>query len=139
MVTLTGDLREELPVLFLRLRESVVKRRQRTLVELRFGAERAALASPTSSLPVRPGEAHVRRRRRSRRAARRLPKACARHRAPSSTEARALLGDDGEGVVFVVGRPNVAEAAAVIERAIRIARRALPRRHVPRRRCAGPT
>ncbi len=34
-------------------------------------------------------------------------------------EARALLGESGNGVVFVVGRPNMAEGAAVIESAVR--------------------
>ncbi len=57
VVTLTGDLREELPILFLRLRESAV-RYQRTIVELAFGA--SALRSVADvSLPVRPGEAHL--------------------------------------------------------------------------------
>ncbi len=57
VVTLTGDLREELPILFLRLRESAV-RYQRSIVELAFGA--SALRSVAAvSLPVRPGEAHL--------------------------------------------------------------------------------
>jgi NADH-quinone oxidoreductase subunit G len=34
-------------------------------------------------------------------------------------EARRLIGETGEGVVFVVGRPNIAESAMVIESAIR--------------------
>jgi NADH-quinone oxidoreductase subunit G len=35
-------------------------------------------------------------------------------------ETRRLLGESGEGVVFVVGRPNFAESAGVIEAAIRL-------------------
>jgi NADH-quinone oxidoreductase subunit G len=114
VVTLAGDLREELPVLFLRLRENFIKR-QNTLIELAFG--HSALRTLASVvLPVRPGEAH------------RVAEALSRGDGPAPTgsqvtehalsEARRLLGD-GEGVVFVVGRPNMAEDPAVIESAIR--------------------
>jgi NADH-quinone oxidoreductase subunit G len=114
VVTLTGDLREELPILFLRLRESAVRYR-RTIVELAFGS--SSLRSVASiSLPVRPGEAHL--------VARALT-----HDGPMPLglafgegeirEARRLIGESGEGVVFVVGRPNVAESAAVLETALR--------------------
>ena len=115
VVTLTGDLREELPVLFLRLRESAVKHGN-SLVELAFGAS-ALSAVAKVSLPVRPGEAHV--------VAQALgqsgggvPQGVA-FGEDDLLEARRLIGDTGEGVVFVVGRPNAAEGAAVIESAVR--------------------
>ncbi len=54
VVTITGDLREELPVLFLRLRENFTKRHN-ALIELTSGT--SALRSLAAvSLPVRPGE-----------------------------------------------------------------------------------
>ena len=113
VVTLTGDLREELPILFLRLRESAV-RYQRTIVELAFGA--SALRSVADvSLPVRPGEAHL------------VAQALVDGVLPQGgvltqgelDRARDLIGD-GEGVVFVVGRPNIAESAEVMERAVEV-------------------
>jgi len=113
VVTLTGDLREELPILFLRLREGVIKGRG-ALVEFSFGAS-ALRALATVSLATRPGEAH--------RVAQALATAQVVHDLAASdtalAEARALLGDTGDGVVFVVGRPNVSEAAAVMECAVR--------------------
>ena len=41
-------------------------------------------------------------------------------------EARALLGENGDGVVFIVGRPNIAEAPAVMETAIRTSAERFP-------------
>jgi NADH-quinone oxidoreductase subunit G len=114
VVTLSGDLREELPVLFLRLRENFIKRHH-DLIEFAFG-QSALRPLASVALPVRPGEAHL------------VAEALSRADGPVPKgsqiserelgEARRLLGD-GEGVVFVVGRPNVAEDPAVIERAIR--------------------
>jgi len=115
VVTLTGDLREELPILFLRLRESAV-RRHNSIVELAFGS--SALTSVAAvSLPVRAGEAHV--------VAQALGQSGggvphgAAFAEDELLEARRLIGETGDGVVFVVGRPNVAEGAAVIETAVR--------------------
>jgi len=112
-VTLTGDLREELPVLFLRLRESAVQKGN-AIVELAFGAG-ALRAVARVSLPVRPGEAHL------------VAQAIVSGALPQGVvfseadlaEVRALIGEIGEGVVFVVGRPNLAESARVMECAIR--------------------
>jgi NADH-quinone oxidoreductase subunit G len=116
VVTLSGDLREELPILFLRLRENFIKRHN-ALVEFAF-ASSGLHSLATVSMPVRPGEAHL------------VAEALARSdgtmlKGSNVTEddlkeTRRLLGDSGEGVVFIVGRPNVAEDAGVIERAIRI-------------------
>ena len=111
VVTLTGDLREELPVLFLRLRENVVRRRN-YLVELAT-APSGLHALATHSVAVRPGEAHV------------VAKTLVDGVVPvgSSWSAdkvaalRALL-EDGTGVVFVVGRPNAAESSTFVEQAL---------------------
>jgi NADH-quinone oxidoreductase subunit G len=114
VVTLTGDLREELPILFLRLRQSIVRHGQ-SLVEFAFGPS-ALRSIARVSLTVRPGEAHL--------AARALADATD---APAGVvfdnaqldEVRRLIGDTGEGVVVVVGRPNLAEDPRVLENAIR--------------------
>ncbi len=116
IVTLGGDLRQELPVLFLRLRESLVKGTSK-LVAIREGEN--PFAELTSvELNVRPGEVA------------RLASALADEHVALGVdalnsefelaEARALLGGDGAGVVFVVGRANLAESPAVTERALRI-------------------
>jgi NADH-quinone oxidoreductase subunit G len=122
VVTLTGDLREELPILFLRLRESAV-RYHRSIVELAFGA--SALRSVARvSLPVRPGEAHLVAQTLGERGA--VPQGLA---VPENdlNEARQLLGESGDGVVFVVGRANIAEDAQVIENAIRLLAQRYPK------------
>jgi NADH-quinone oxidoreductase subunit G len=114
VVTLTGDLQEELPVLFLRLRESFTKKNN-SLVELISGS--SALSNVAKvSLQIRPGEAHV--------VARALGSIDSTPNGLLVTEeqlsdARRLIGDTGEGVVFVVGRANFAERPEVIESAIR--------------------
>ncbi len=121
VVLLSGDLREELPVLFLRLRESVVKA-QTNIVELATGSN-SLRSLARVSLPTRPGEAHL--------VARALSVKDNSYATLSThpngagfseadlNEARRLIGDTGEGVVFVVGRPNGAESASIVEYAIR--------------------
>ncbi|HWD96027.1 MAG TPA: NADH-quinone oxidoreductase subunit NuoG [Acidimicrobiales bacterium] len=115
VMTLTGDLREELPVLFLRLRENFVQRHN-NLIEFSFGPSGLRPVAAVT-MPVRPGEAHV--------VAKALTTNDARVAKESTVtdaqldEARALLGESGEGVVFIVGRPNFAESAVVMETAIR--------------------
>ena len=121
VITLTGDLREELPVLFLRLRESAV-RYHRSIIQLVFGSNSLRSVARVS-LPVRPGEAH-------------LVAQALTHRGTVSKDvvinesdlavARGLIGETGEGVVVVVGRPNVAESAQVIEMALRHLAEQLP-------------
>jgi len=115
VMTLTGDLREELPVLYLRLRESATRRRN-DIIDVAFGSN-ALRTVARLSLAVRPGEA-----------ATVVQAICARDGGvPQGVvvtedelrEARTLLGETGDGVVFVVGRANAAEDAAVIETAIR--------------------
>ena len=115
IITLTGDLREELPVLFLRLRESAV-RYHRAIVELAFGS--SALRSVARvSLPVRPGEAHLVAKALTQKDGV-VPKGVVINESDLA-EARQLIGATGEGVVVVVGRPNIAESAQVIEAALR--------------------
>jgi NADH-quinone oxidoreductase subunit G len=115
VVTISADLREELPVLFLRLRENIVQR-DAALVE--FASGPSGLRSLARVvLAVRPGETHV--------VANALCDADG-HVANGShvsdfdlEAARQLLGTSGEGVVFVLGRPNLAEPASVVEAAAR--------------------
>jgi NADH-quinone oxidoreductase subunit G len=120
LLTLTGDLREELPVLYLRLRRNLA-RGAAALVELSSGPSRLRDLARVS-LPTRPGEAHL--------VADSLATG-ALHRdlavsAESLAEARELLGA-GEGVVIVLGRPNLAEDASVVEAAARRLAEALPK------------
>ena len=120
VVTLTGDLREELPVLYLRLRESVVKGTSK-LIEIASGSS-AWRHDATVTLPVRPGESAA------------LAGALAGGPLgvdslvdeQTLAEARHLIAD-GEGVVFVVGRPNLAESAAVTESAVRTLATSFPK------------
>jgi NADH-quinone oxidoreductase subunit G len=114
VVTLTGDLREELPILFLRLRESAV-RYHHSIVEFSFG--QSALRSVAQvSLAVRPGEAHLVAGALGAIGAVPQGLVCAQG---ELDEARRLVGETGAGVVFVVGRANLAESAGVMELAIR--------------------
>jgi len=130
LMTLAGDLREELPVLFLRLRAAVAG--ATTLIEL-SPAPTALTPLATATLPLRPGEAPV--------VARALVgddaavTALGTH--PEGTAlpdgalaaARAALADhpDGEGVVIVVGRASYAESGEVTAEAARVLARALPK------------
>jgi len=122
LVTLAGDLREELPVLFLRLRAGLVKGTTK-LVE--FAAGPSGLRSLASVvLPVRPGEVAL------------VAEALGNDHASapldssvsdqSLASARALLGD-GDGVVVVVGRANLAEDPRYVEAAVHTLARAYPK------------
>ncbi len=111
ILTMTGDLRQELPVLFLRLRAAALK--SSALIEFAFGT--SALRSVARvALPVRPGEAHLV----AGALAGDAPSGELAASAEAIASARELLGD-GEGVVIVAGRPNLAEDASVIETALR--------------------
>ena len=119
VMTITGDLREELPVLFLRLRENFA-RRHHTLIEVAAGPS-ALRPLAAHVLPVRPGEVAG------------LARALAGGHLPIGSlvsedqlsEVRALLGD-GTGVVLVVGRANVAEDQRFVEDALVTLAAALP-------------
>lgn len=120
VLTLTGDLREELPVLFLRLRESFV-RHQRTLIELSSGPS-ALRSLAAHSLPVRPGETPA------------IARALVSGDLPLGTlvadaefaQVRDTLGE-GEGVVIVVGRANLAEDQRLVDEAVQVLAQGLPR------------
>ena len=130
LITLAGDLREELPVLFLRLREAVLG--STTLIELAV-APTALTPLAAASLALRPGEAPQ--------VARAL---CGDAAAVTSLEshpegsavdsdvlatARDVLAThaDGDGVVIVLGRPSYAESGDVVAEAARVLAQALPK------------
>jgi NADH-quinone oxidoreductase subunit G len=130
IITLCGDLREELPVLFLRLREALVG--GTTLVEL-TPVPTSLTGLATASLPYRPGDAPA--------MAQALcgddsaKEALATHPEGSSVvdgalaSARAALAahTDGDGVVIVLGRPSYAESGELVAEAARVLARALPK------------
>jgi NADH-quinone oxidoreductase subunit G len=130
LITLAGDLREELPVLFLRLREAVMG--QSTLIEL-SAAPTALTRLAAASLPLRPGEAPL--------VARALCGDAAAVTALESHPEGSALPDgtlatardvlathpDGEGVVIVLGRPSYAESGEVVAEAARALATALPK------------
>jgi NADH-quinone oxidoreductase subunit G len=130
LITLAGDLREELPVLFLRLREAVMG--ATTLIEL-AAAPTALTSLAAASLALRPGEAPL--------VARALcgdadaVTALETHPEGSAgpddilTTARDVLAahPDGEGVVVVFGRPSYAESGDVAAEAARVLAHALPK------------
>ncbi|HMK62300.1 MAG TPA: NADH-quinone oxidoreductase subunit NuoG [Acidimicrobiales bacterium] len=111
VVTLCGDLREELPVLYLRLRGALDAGAIR-LVELSLRP--SALASQASaSLPYRPGElgalveAVVG-------GAEQPPDGVGAGAWAAARQALSAAGADGDGVVVVLGRPSVAEHAGLV-------------------------
>ena len=118
MIVLAGDLREELPVLFLRLRSAVVDG-DLSVVEL---APRATSLTPyaAASLRYAPGEATD------------LVRALVDAAAPGPAtvggdelaEARRLAG--AGNVVVIVGRPSLAEDGALVAEAVEALAAALP-------------
>ena len=131
VVLLAGDVREELPVLFLRLRDSVTNGHTKLL---EISPVRTSLSAYAAvSLRVRPGDSPA------------VAASVVREGAPSlfahpegptfSAEdlaaARALLaapegGRPGDGVVVVLGRPSLAEGAQVTAAAAAALAEALP-------------
>ena len=117
VLTLTGDLREELPVLFLRLRMATDDG-STTIVELSPVAG-ALTPSAVASVGYRPGAAPAL-----------IDALAAGADAPEGTDpgawSRALhtlaaAGDGGEGVVVVLGRPSLAEHQGLVaEAALRL-------------------
>jgi NADH-quinone oxidoreductase subunit G len=130
VITLAGDLREEVPVLFLRLREAVMS--GHALIEI-TPAPTALSALASARLPIRPGDAPL--------VAKALtgddnaittlathPEGAALP--PDALEAaRAALAQhaDGDGVVIVLGRPSYAESGEIVAEAARLLATALPR------------
>jgi NADH-quinone oxidoreductase subunit G len=117
IVTITDDLRQSLPVLFLRLRSGA---RQGTLVQFVTGPD--ALSDVAHHLvSVRPGEVgSVVQGVLAGRGVTGTPLGDTQ-----ATTLRELLGE-GEGVVVVVGRANVAEDPRLVEEAVRDLHRGLP-------------
>jgi NADH-quinone oxidoreductase subunit G len=136
LITLAGDLREELPVLFLRLREAVIAANAgataTTLIEL-AASPTALTPLATASLAIRPGDAPV--------VARALcgddaaVTAMEAHPEGSSVSSATMLAArqavgaqaDGEGIVIVLGRPSYAESGDVVAEAARVLAQALPK------------
>ena len=136
VVLLTGDVREELPVLFLRLREAAVDGGV-SLVEL-TSKPTALTPYAAVSLTTRPGDAPE--------LARALTGSVAGGgSAPAPADGPAWSSDDldrvrqllgtpeaagegaaGEGVVVVLGRPSLAEHESVVADAARVLATALP-------------
>jgi NADH-quinone oxidoreductase subunit G len=130
VVLLTGDIREELPVLFLRLRQAALAGTT-SLIEL-APASTSLTRYAAASLPLRPGDAPA--------VVSALVGESDQAAGPTHPEgpawpaealqgARALLsgaGDGGAGVVVLLGRPSLAEDAAVVAAAARILADALP-------------
>ena len=131
LLTLAGDLREELPVLFLRLREAVVGGGTQ-LVEI-APASTALTALASVSLRIRPGDAPLMARAVTGDAAASTALGAHPEGAAVTTDqletARGLLGarPDGEGVVIVAGRPSYAESGDVAAEAVRALAAALPK------------
>jgi len=128
VLVLAGDLEAELPVLFLRLRKAA-RTKQVQLVELSSTPTRLSSVAH-AAIRVRPGDAPevVAALLGDAAAAGRLaahPEGAAADEARFEA-ARQALPDRGHGLVVVIGRPNVAESALVIEDAIRRLARALP-------------
>ncbi len=132
LVTLCGDLREELPVLFLRLREAVVQHghgahRDRTDPVCARPAGEGAPVRPSRRCAARGQGAHGRRRRRWARSGTHHEGAALDRAALDA--ARALLAEHpgGDGVVIVAGRASYAESGEVTAEALRTLAAALPK------------
>jgi len=130
VVVLAGDLREELPVLFLRLRGAA----ERGLPLVELTARPTALTPYATSLTVLPGEELA--------AAAALASgsvpgggtgsAAGTAAAGWQAAQRALsgVGDEGEGLVVVVGRPSLATGGDVVAAAVATLARRWPKARV---------
>jgi len=128
VLLLTGDVREELPVLYLRLRQAVLEGDTRLLELTPRPTSLSRYATVT--LPTRPGDAPL------------LARALAGDADAAGflqghpegpawsvgdlSRAQGMLGDDRE-VVVVLGRPSLAEQGEVVAEAARVLAAALPR------------
>ncbi len=132
IVTLAGDLREELPILFLRLRESVVFGTT-ALIEV-SPAPTALSEFAAASLRIRPGDAPAMARALTGDDGASGAGGLGSHHEGSAlaagalSEARRLLAQHpgGHGVVVVAGRPSYAESGEIAADALRILATALP-------------
>ncbi|MHB8593549.1 MAG: NADH-quinone oxidoreductase subunit NuoG [Acidimicrobiales bacterium] len=122
VVTLAGDLREELPVLYLRLRGALVQGDTK-LVEVTT-RQTALTPYASASLAYRPGEPTA------------VLRALAGGDSPpesvdseawrAATEALGAASDNGAGIVVVLGRPSLAEHQGVVAEAADVLARAWP-------------
>jgi NADH-quinone oxidoreductase subunit G len=131
LLTVCGDLREELPVLFLRLREAVVKHGTK-LIEI--GPTSTALSPLAAAvLAARPGDAPLVARALTGDAS--AATALGSHHQGAAVDvaaldrARQLVAEhsDGDGVVIVAGRGSYAESGEVTAEALRALAAALPK------------
>jgi NADH-quinone oxidoreductase subunit G len=130
LLTLTGDLREELPVLFLRLREAALGD-DTQLIEI-APTPTALTPLAASTLRTRPGDAPL--LARALRGDKTAVSALGSHHEGSALASgaldaarRVLAGHPGgEGVVIVAGRPSYAESGEVTAEALRVLAAALP-------------
>ena len=131
LLTLAGDLREELPVLFLRLREAV-RAGGTQLIEI-APTPTALSALAAATLRIRPGDAPLMARALTGDAAAASALGAHPEGAAMSPDAlaaaRALMAahPDGQGVVIVAGRPSYAESGEVAAEAVRALAAALPK------------
>jgi len=125
VVVLSGDLREELPVLFLRLRGAVVDSGV-PLVELTSGST-SLTPYAAASVRYRPGEAAA--------TARALAGGTSSSPAPGGDPelrkaiealSRVAGAQSGEGVVVVIGRPSLAEHGSLVAEAAAVLAEAWP-------------
>ena len=146
LITLAGDLREELPVLFLRLREAVI------------GSTELDRADAGPDRPEPPGHRHLAHpaRRGAAGGPRPVRRRRGRDRLASHPQGPAIADDvlaaarasvaarpDGEGIVMVVGRPSYAESGEVVAEAAarpggRPAQGDVPAGPAPGQRLRGP-
>ena len=134
VVVLAGDVREELPVLYLRLRRAALDG-PGALVELAPGAT-SLTPYAAASLLVRPGDAPLLVRAltgddSAAAALRSHPEGPAADdgalaRARELLAPRGPAGEGGAGVVVVLGRPSMAEHEGVVAEAARVLAEALP-------------
>ena len=112
VLVLSGDIREELPVLFLRLRSAALDAGV-PVVEL--AASPSSLGSFATSMTYRPGEAST--VVRALLEAGDVPDGVPADAWDRATRALAGAGEDGDGLVVVLGRPSLAEHGDIVAEA----------------------
>ena len=121
VVVVSGDVRDELPVLFLRLRQAVVDGGTR-LVEL--GSVPGSLGTLDVAVGHRAGDAPAVARALAARGA--CPAGVDPVQWGEALSALSVAGEDGAGVVVLVGRPSLAEHSSVAAATARVLAGAWP-------------
>ncbi len=129
VVSLTGDVREELPVLYLRLRGALLAGAT-ALIELAT-APSALSRYAAVRLPLRPGDAPAVAEALTRSGVAAAPghpegPAWAPAQLETARQLLATAGSGGDGVVVLLGRPSVAEDAGFVAEAARLLAMAWP-------------